>query len=90
MSNSLRQVVIERTPKTKHQLITCLIKDKPKEIFNIQYSHKTPLYTDVECFEKDIRYRCLALADKSLHTRTYDQFYDEVRISGIENLAYYI
>lgn len=80
-----QRTVTDNVPFTKEQFIELITTQKPKEIFNSEYSGKTPLHIITEHGDGYVMYYCTGAADKTPHKMTLTEFYDYCRLSGIAN-----
>ncbi len=77
------RTVTDIVPFTKEQFIEMMSSQKPKEIFNGEWSERYPFIVIVEYNESGIKFYCNGRADKTPEQKTIEQLYDWLKYQGL-------
>ena len=88
LSEEKKIVKIVHTTFDLENFKLALCRDKPKEIYNIQYSDSKPLWIITEINDDYISAYATSWATKEPVKYKWDNFRRQLIISGIENVRY--
>lgn len=80
-----RREVFFDIPFTEEQFVKCINENKPKEIFNSQWSYTIPFIVITEYTEDGFYFYCNGLTNKTPRCETASNLYSFLKYQGLES-----
>lgn len=84
------RTVTDLKPVSSEEFVRILQKYKPREIYNSQWSSKTPLYFITEYSEDSFMMYCNGRADRTPYKNTPQGLFDSLKYQGLSDCFFVV